>query len=336
MPTLRSCARRRSTRPWTAALITMLVAVAACTGGADEEAGGEAHDDDHGHDHGEDAFPVHIEHAFGETDVDQEPARIVAWDSGSADAAIAVGAVPVAVPRHSGGGGDGLAPWTTAALDARGADPPEVLPATAAPPFDAIDVARPDLVLAADPALTQDAYDRLAASAPTVGPPEESDGRDPTAWRRMIESVGTAVGRADEAQDVLRILDGDIAERAARHPDLVGTTVAVVEVGDDAAVVVLPPGDPRVVLARDLGLEPGGLTSDLLVAYADSPAASETFLTSEPGRALEQVRTGAVAVIDDPDMVAALSRPTALSLSWALDGHVATLSQAASRAATSS
>src|SRR5262245_9527882 len=47
------------------------------------------------------AFPVTIRHAFGETTIAAAPQRIATWGWGSADAAIALGAVPVAIPFQS-------------------------------------------------------------------------------------------------------------------------------------------------------------------------------------------------------------------------------------------
>jgi len=76
----------------------------------------------------------------------------------------------------------------------------------------------------------------------------------------------------------------------------------------------------------------GQLDSDILVSYADTPSAAREFLRSPEARLMEQVRTGAVASVVGTELVAAVSPPTALSLTWGLDEYVRLLSKAAAAA----
>ena len=50
------------------------------------------------------SFPVTISHAFGETTIEASPERVVAWGWGAADAAIALGVIPVGIPAQVYGG----------------------------------------------------------------------------------------------------------------------------------------------------------------------------------------------------------------------------------------
>src|SRR5688572_26918475 len=69
------------------------------------------------------AFPVTIEQRLGPVTIEEEPARVVALDYPSADAAIALGVVPVGMYEVSYVDG-GVQAWTKAAL---GGEQPELL-----------------------------------------------------------------------------------------------------------------------------------------------------------------------------------------------------------------
>lgn len=113
------------------------------------------------------------------------------------------------------------------------------------------------------------------------------------------------------------------------------------------------PADPRVEFTEDLGfvsapsiadLDSGEstfyttvgyenldqLTSDILVAYADTQEQMDAFLASDQARLLPQVAAGTVAQVVGPAQFAAVSAPTALSLTWGMDDYVDALAQAVS------
>ena len=68
---------------------------------------------------GGDGFPVTLENAFGETTIYSAPERVVKVDWANQEAALALGVVPVAMPRVTWGDedGDGLLPWVKYKLD---------------------------------------------------------------------------------------------------------------------------------------------------------------------------------------------------------------------------
>jgi iron complex transport system substrate-binding protein len=295
------------------------------------------------------AFPVTIEHAFGETVIEAAPERVVAWGWGSADAAIALGVTPVAIPFQSYGGDEhGVLPWIRAALGERGAEVPNVLPDAQEPPFEAIAKERPDLILAVYSGITDSDYELLSAIAPTVAYPDQPWA---TPWQETIRMVGSALGLGAAADDLLADIDEQVATAGAAHDELAGKTVAMVwDTGD--TFYVYEPADARVAFTLDLGLESassvnalstgestfyftlskerlGELTSDILVSYADTPEASAAFLDSAPAQLMEQVRRGAVAEVVGAELIAAVSPPTALSLMWGLDEYVDVLAAAA-------
>ena len=303
-----------------------------------------------------DAAPAAVEgatitHSFGETTVPAEPTRVVTWGWGSADAAVALGVVPVAMPHQSYGGDEqGVLPWLRERLEADGEQVPTVLPDQQEVPIEAIAAADPDLVLAPYSGITQAEYDQLSQIAPTVAPPGEPWA---TPWRDTVEIVGQALGREDEAEQLLSDIDAQVAELAAEHPQLAGKTVAMVWDTPDA-FYVYKPADARVAFTEDLGLQTAPaveqlasgdetfyytlseerlaeLDSDILVTYADSAQTSSAFLSSAPARVMEQVERGSVAQVVGTELIAAVSPPTALSITYGLEDYVDALAAAADR-----
>lgn len=328
-----------------AAAALLALSLTACTPAADDgtAAGGGAADG---------AFPVTIEHAFGETTIDERPERVVTWGWGATEAALAVGVVPVAMAQQSyGANADGVLPWVAAELDDLGVETPTILTDDGeAPPFEEIVEAQPDVILAPYSGITEEQYETLAKIAPTVAYPEAAWS---TPWRDVISIVGEALGESDAADTVLADLAAELAERAAAHPEFAGKTVAAVW---DAAgtFYVYRAAEPRVEFLTDLGLtvapsvdelangdstfyftlsyeQVDRLESDLIVSYSDTPEEAAAFLTAPTTSVIPAVARGAVAQVVGTDLIAAVSPPTALSLTWGLDELVASLSAAAAK-----
>lgn len=124
-------------RSLTALLLT------ACSGGADAGATDAATT-------GGSAFPVTVEHAFGETTVESAD-RVVAISWTNQDVALALGVTPVGFTRASYGDedGDGLLAWTKEALDAAGDETPTLFGETDGIPYEAISDLTPSVILGA-------------------------------------------------------------------------------------------------------------------------------------------------------------------------------------------
>lgn len=331
-------------------LLALLAVVAAC--GGDNDRTDNASASASASEQAEASFPVRIDHAFGTTEIPDAPKRVVTWGWGSTDAAIALGVVPVAMPYQSyGGDANGVLPWIRDRLKADGQDLPVVLPDAKEPPIEAIAGAKPDLILAVYSGITDAEYKLLSKIAPTVAYPDKAWS---TPWRDTIKIVGQALGRSEQARTLLDEIDAKIAEQARANPGLAGKTVAMVWNTADT-VYVYKPADARVQFTLDLGLKSapsveqlagGGetfyytlsrerlaeLTSDILVSYADTAEASKAFLTSPPAKTMTQVQRGTVAEVIGTEFIAAVSPPTALSLTWGLEEYVAALAKAAKAA----
>ncbi|MFE6257105.1 iron-siderophore ABC transporter substrate-binding protein [Agromyces sp. NPDC057865] len=325
-----------------AAAAAAALALAGCSPSAPEETGSDAAAGE--------GFSITIEHAFGETEIPAAPERVATWGWGSTEAALALGVVPVAMAQQTyGANEDGVLPWVADKLDELGEDTPVILTDDGeAPPYEELVEAAPDVILAPYSGITEEQYELLSEIAPTVAYPDEPW---TTPWRETVTIVGTALGLADEAEGVLDDLDAELAAQAEAHPELAGKTVAAV--WDVAGTFyVYTPEDSRVEFLSGLGLEDAPavaelangdspfyytlsyeqldqLESDLVISYHDTQEEADAFLASAPIQAIPAVSRGQVAQVVGTELIAAVSPPTALSLTYGLDELVASLSAAA-------
>lgn len=331
------------------AAIALALPLAAC--------GSDSSEDDSAADAGSSASsaaysPVTIEHAFGSTTIEERPERVVTWGWGSSDAAIALGVIPVAIPKNSyGATEEGYMPWQKEALEAAGADEPTLLTEGTEPPFEEIAAAAPDVILANYSGITKADYTKLAQIAPTVAYPDQPWS---TPWRDVITTVGQVLGKSDEAASLLDDIDAQVADAAAAHPEFEGLSIAAVAI-DPSAFYVYTPADPRVQFLEDLGfttapsvtdLDTGEasfyytlspekvdqLTSDVLLSYVPSEERVEEIASDPAFAGMQQIKDGTVASVVGESYVSAVSPPTALSLTWGLDRFVEALAPAAAAA----
>lgn len=300
-------------------------------------------------------FPVTIKDAFGTTTIDKAPKRIVAWGYGSADALLALGTVPVAIPAQTyGGDKDGVLPWIAQKLHQMGAKTPAVLPNDGTTtPVQQIIAENPDLVLAPYSGITEKERDQItAAGIPVVAYPDKPWS---TPWQDVITITGKVLGEQAQAKAVLKKIDSEISAAAAKHPEFKGKTVAQVWDTSGTFYVYLP-ADPRVQFTEQLGfttdpavqkLDTGESTfyatvsmekldvlakADILVTYADNETQLTAFTGSDAAKLLPQVAKGALAAVVGQARVTAVSPPTALSLTWGLNDYVDQLAKAVAAA----
>ncbi|GMA29375.1 iron-siderophore ABC transporter substrate-binding protein [Arenivirga flava] len=294
------------------------------------------------------AESVTIEHALGTAEIPADVERVVTLGWGSTEAVLALGIVPVGISYQSyGANEEGIEPWVVDELDALGGET-TVLPNSQETPVEAIAALEPDLILATYSGVTQDEYDLLDAIAPTVAYPEKEWS---TPWQEVITTAGTALQREDEADAIIDDISAELATVAEEHPQFAGKTI-IAAADFEGAFYGYTPADPRVEVLFELGFEnapalegfdPGDgsffftasneqldqLESDVLLLYFDDQATADTYLASSTAATLPQVAAGTVAPLVGASYVAAVSPPTALSVSWGLDALVDALEQAA-------
>lgn len=286
-----------------------------------------------------DTFPVSIEHAFGTTEIDEEPTRVATWGWGSTEAAIAVGVYPVAVAEQTYTVGEGnLLPWVEEAYDEAGVEHPAVLTDAAGGaevPYDEFIAAEPDLILAPYSGLTQEQYEELTKIADVVAYPEAPW---TTPWDDNIEITAEALGRSDDGEQVLEDIDAGLEAQAEEHPEFEGQTIAAVYPSPNG-VSVYTELDPRAEILTELGFETapsvgaldtsdGGfyydlsfesvdeLDADVLVAYFATQEEADAFMVDKKAQAIPAVAAGKVAAVVTPPAISAVSPPTALSFDW--------------------
>lgn len=203
------------------------------------------------------AFPVTIEHALGETTIEEEPERVVAMGYGEADAVLSLGVVPVASTKITYGGNEsGSTDWFDAALaEIDGAEQPERLDETDGLPVDDIIALEPDVVLATSGGITQQEYDKVTkAGIPVVAYPEAPY---VTTWQETLEMDGRALGRSDLAGEVEEETEQVIADTAEKFPQLEGTSFVFGGPNDAdlSSFYVYTPQDNRPRLLVELGMQ---------------------------------------------------------------------------------
>ena len=174
------------------------------------------------------AFPVTIEHKFGETTIDAEPERVVSIGYNEHDFLLALGVVPVALRDWYGEQPNSVWPW---AQDELGDATPEVLPATDLN-FEQIAALDPDLIVGVWSGITAQDYDLLSAIAPTVAQPEEYDDYG-TPWQEQTLILGEATGRSAEAEAIVADVEGQIMAAREAHPEWEGQTSSVAFVTEE-------------------------------------------------------------------------------------------------------
>ena len=303
-----------------------------------------------------DAFPVTISSALGDATIPAQPTRVAIWGWGAQDAALALGVVPVAMPKMVyGGNADGVLPWDADAITALGGQTPIMLDGgdTGEPPVEQFAEAAPDVILAPYSGLTADQYATLSKIAPVVAYP---DAVWSTSWQDQLSIVGKALGKTAEADALLTKTNDQVTTLAAANPVLAGKSFVYGANNTPDVLNVYTPGDPRVQLLTQLGMtvapsvetvdngssagsyffpvsfeNVNQLTSDVLVAYFDDQAAADAFAADPLIAAMPAVQAGRFAPIVGQSFVMATSAPSVLSIPWMLSQYVPELAAAAAK-----
>lgn len=197
-------------------------------------------------------FPVSIDHKHGRTEIPDKPARVVTVGLTEQDYVMALGEVPVATREWFGDQPGALWPWARAELGNR--PMPKVLPRSELD-FEQIAALRPDVILGVNSGLTGQEYDKLSAIAPTVAQPRDfPDYGAP--WQELTRTIGRALGKPEQADRIVRDLEGRFDEVRAAHPEFDGATgVLVTSIKGTAYVYATGPA-PRFLTSLGFTLPP--------------------------------------------------------------------------------
>ncbi|MEU6341017.1 iron-siderophore ABC transporter substrate-binding protein [Streptomyces sp. NPDC046977] len=277
-----------------ASVMMLIGAVAAC--GSTDSASGSPAPDSSGSAKApaSTAFPVTLTHKYGSTTIKAEPKRVVTVGLTDQDAVLALGTVPVGTTEWIGGYKGAIGPWAQDKLGSAAA--PTVLKDTGTgPQVEKIAALRPDLILALYSGLTKAQYDTLSKFAPVVAQPKEyNDYGIP--WQQQTETVGKALGKADEAKKLVDGVEAKFAAAKTANPAFTKATAVMATPYE--GTFVYGSQDARSRLLADLGLK---LPADLDKVIGDQFGAN---ISKERTDLLDQ----GVAVWIVPDTTAAVTK----------------------------
>lgn len=197
----------------------------------------------------EGAFPVTVEHRFGETVVAEEPQRVVSVAATEQDILLQLGVIPVGVTEWYGEQPDATWPWAHDLLD--GAEP-AVLSAANGFDVEAIAALSPDLIIGTAAGMTTRDYEVLSDIAPTVsGDKDVPD--DFASWQDQTLQISRAVGRQDAGEQIIEDSEQAYAKVAARHPDWDGQTATFSQGGPVGGILSVHPPGPSTSFLSELG-----------------------------------------------------------------------------------
>ncbi|WP_425279233.1 ABC transporter substrate-binding protein [Arthrobacter nanjingensis] len=305
-------------------------------------------------------FPVTVKHAFGETVIQKQPQRVatVAWVND--DIAIALGVVPVGLPKIEWGGNDkGSSPWKDAALEKLGASfgsakAPAQYSEADGINFTEVAKTSPDVILAAYSGLSREDYDKLSKIAPVIAYPELAWG---TPWQEATALIGKAMGKETEAAGLVKSVESQIKDKAAAHSAIAGKSFIFGNLepgkGDGVNVYTASDNRPRFLTATGMTLAPvvadkakgskeffipwsaekaNELVSDVFVTWVPDDKTTDAIKKDPLLGQIPAIKNDALVAFADKTVTLSLSASSPLSLPWALDNVLDQLAAAAQKA----
>lgn len=293
------------------------------------------------------AYPLSVEHALGTTTIPNRPSRIVTIGWNGEDALVALGAIPVAMPRRALFD-DGMFPWVEERI---GSVKPILLASDL--DYEQILSLKPDLIMAVFSGIDGKAYRRLSTIAPTVtyrSAPWQAD------WREQTLMTGLALGKVDVAERLIEQTNAHLRDLAGRYSEMSARTFTFGTFSPgSAAIGVYLPSDPRIQLLLELGLvpspgiealaadQPGRRSGSVSLEEISSIDADVLIMWYGPGaraaaeaqplfNTLEAVKRGSYVALEDPIDVWSTSALSVLSIPYGFPRFVPRLAEAAARA----
>ncbi|TVT28988.1 iron-siderophore ABC transporter substrate-binding protein [Salinicoccus cyprini] len=303
------------------------------------------------------SYPITVEHAFGETVIEEKPERVATIQWGNQDVALALGVEPVGFSAANFGVQDdsGLLPWTKEKLDELGVEDPNVFQDTDGLDFEAISDSNPDVILAAYSGITQEDYDLLSEIAPVVAYPEAAWA---TSWREQVTMNAKGMGMEAEGQQLIEDTEAMVQEKVAEYPQIEGKQVVWTNFSADdlSQMHIYTPADSRVKFLEELGMTvPESVTdmiedpesyslnlssenaqalydADILVGYGNQELL-ETLQADPLLGEIPAIERGSVVFIESDSPIVAAGTPTPLSTSYTIDEYLQMIGDAVDKAA---
>ncbi|WP_179390397.1 iron-siderophore ABC transporter substrate-binding protein [Psychromicrobium silvestre] len=303
-----------------------------------------------------DQFPVTLKSVFGETTIKTQPQRVATVSWVNDDVALALGVVPVGMPKVEWGGDDkGLTPWKSDALSKLGASlgtakAPALYSEADGINFTEVAKTTPDVILAAYSGLSKEDYDKLSKIAPVVAYQGEPYG---TSWQDSTTLIGQALGKSSQAKELIASTDQSIKDEAAKYPQLAGKTFISgnLEPGKADGVNIYTPLDNRPKFLSSLGMKlapvvetaskgstafylpwslekANELSSDIFVSWVPDAGSKDAIIKDPLLGQVPAIKKGALVADPDKTLNLSISAASPLSLVWGLDRFVPQLAAA--------
>lgn len=254
-------------------IASALIAALALSGCSSPEADETESSADVGFGEATDAFPVTVEHMYGDTTIPEEPERIVVVGLTEQDILLELGVIPVATTEWYGDQPSAVWPWAAELL---GDAEPVVLDDSDGIQYEKIVGLEPDLIIGTNSGMTEEDYEKLTEIAPTVTSVAGSELYF-SDWQDQVTQVAKAVGRSEAGEELIQGVASAYAQAAADHPEFSGLTATFSQgsPGSDGNLYVYPAG-----LNTDFLADLGFTMTEGLEKYAPS-ADSQALISGE-------------------------------------------------------
>ena len=313
--------RRKRTRRWIVAALAAVVLIVAGSVAVIRWGSGSS----------QSYQPQSFNHVHGTTKIDTAPHAVAAVGPGDGDAALALGVQPVVMTDPGGK----LASWEQQLVT-------DGVKVASSVDTTAIQAAKPDVVIDTGP-IDDATYQALAAVAPTITRPSDNTGTTWT-WQNQLAWIGRILGRADKSQQLIDKARNQQADLRNENPAFNGKTLAVVNVSD-AGVTATLTGAPAADYLEGLGFSYSDKLKRTAADTSNARSMTDNDLYSLGADVLVAVRTdkaaggggynglpqpltlyrGAMVIVDDPNVIAALNADTYLATEYLNSNFVTAL-----------
>lgn len=307
-----------------------------------------------------DAFPVTVKHAYGETVIKSAPVRVATVSWVNDDVAIALGVIPVGMPKNEWGGNANMSTaWKDDALQKAGAaigtaKAPVQYSEADGVNFTEIAKTNPDIILAAYSGLSKEDYEKLSKIAPVIAFPKSAYG---TSWQDSTTLIGAALGKSAAATELIATTEKTIKDKAAKYPQIAGKTFIYgnLEPAKSDGINVYTSADNRPKFLSSIGMElapvvvkaekgvdgfyvpwsaekANELDSQVFVSWVPDNKTKDAIGKDPLLGQIPAVKKGAFVADSDTALTLSISASSPLSLPWALDAFLPQLAAAADKA----
>ncbi|MBV7697294.1 iron-siderophore ABC transporter substrate-binding protein [Streptomyces sp. TRM70350] len=285
------------------------------------------------------AFPVTVEHKYGSTTIESEPKKVVTLGLSDQDAVLALGIKPVGAVDWFKEDPYGKWPWTK---DKWGSDLPEIVGERDEYNMEKIAALKPDLIIAQYSGMKKEQYDTLSKIAKVVAQPKDyPDYAAP--WEVMTQQIGKSLGKEAESEKLISDIDARFKAVRDEHPEWADLTLSVADSFEAGKYSAFTKTDPKAIFFNELGFKlkpeidklakPGWnvaelsaeklnvLDVDRLVWVTSSTEANDRIKAEPLYKKLKvhQDKRDLFVPYQDPDIGAAFSFNTVLSIPYAID-----------------